>query len=440
MKFNSDFLNLYLQYVEDTESPRIFHLGAILTGVAASLGRRLYFPFGITNIYPNMYTILVGPPGARKSTTGSIVNKLLKEYTGVKFAPDDTGGQRQGLLMAMSGEEVESQALEALIDSGATATMEGIEQAGSIKLNLGNPADTHVMYAFASEFTTLIGDKSTSMLTFLIRMWDGDDYRYRIKSEDKVLHSPLMSILGCTTTTQIVAAMPEEAMGQGFMSRLMIMFARDKYKSVPRPRPFDPALEREIGNTLSHIFYNLVGPMEEERDAALYLDKLYTQEVKINDTRFIYYCERRHTHLIKLTMAVCATRGSKRITIADIEDALAILRAAELGMPEALGEFGLSPIAKAKQRLVEFLQSAKQAISADVLWVIMQKDMRSPLDFQSALSDLSNAKKIKLVQTDQGAAYVALNKKTSAIEELLGDLTEEEASNVVRFKLGAADE
>jgi len=74
-----DFFNNYYDYVGDTESPLIFHRWSILSGVAASLGRRCHIPLGYYKIYPAMYTMLVGASGTRKSSATSLAAKVLKD-------------------------------------------------------------------------------------------------------------------------------------------------------------------------------------------------------------------------------------------------------------------------------------------------------------------------------------------------------------------------
>jgi hypothetical protein len=110
--FQTEYLNEYLKMVEDTESPRIFHIWSAVFAMSAALGRRSWLPFGTFDIFPNQYVLLVGTPGTRKSTAANLSKKLLKNSTGTRFAPSDTGGQRQGLIGALFGEE--SQAKEFL--------------------------------------------------------------------------------------------------------------------------------------------------------------------------------------------------------------------------------------------------------------------------------------------------------------------------------------
>src|SRR3546814_7561015 len=65
-EFHTPFLNHYMAMVEDTESPRLFHLWSAITGAAAALGRRCFFQLGPITVYPNHYTLLVGTPASRK--------------------------------------------------------------------------------------------------------------------------------------------------------------------------------------------------------------------------------------------------------------------------------------------------------------------------------------------------------------------------------------
>ena len=101
--FHSPFFQNYMSMVEDTESPRLYHLWASVSAIACSLGRSVHFPMGVAgDIYPNHYILLVGDPAARKSTAMKVASRLLKDCTSVRFAPSDTGGQRQGLIRAMT--------------------------------------------------------------------------------------------------------------------------------------------------------------------------------------------------------------------------------------------------------------------------------------------------------------------------------------------------
>ena len=93
-------------------------------------------------------------------------------------------------------------------------------------------------------------------------------------------------------------------------------------------------------------------------------------------------------------------------------------------MAEALGEFGLSPIGAAKQKMLEFLQHSHEPTSTSVLWAVMQSDMKLT-DFRSAIADLINADKIQEVSTNAGQAFIyksELQEALSLLDDGEGDL------------------
>ena len=402
---NNEFLRKYLAYVEQTESPKLMHIWSAISAASACMGKHVHLPFGIGNIYPNIFVLLVGPPGTRKSQSIKYASKLIKSSTGVRFAPDDTGGQRQGLIAAIEGDMQLDDAEQELELMANAFKINDLSDVGRINVSTVNGNDTHHIFACASEFGTFMGEGNVNMTRFLNKVWDGEDYHYKLKNTQKVLKDPLMTIVGGTTTSDIARILPTESIGQGFMSRWILVFAPQKAKKVARPK-----LNIELADWLKERFawlhYDMHGEMTESPAAADMLNNLYeTEEVNMQDSRFLYYSERRHTHLQKLCMIVAALRQSYEISVEDVEQANLLLSATEEYMPEALGEFGLSPVGAAKQKMVEFLQHTHEPITTSILWTVMQRDMKMS-DFKSAIADLINSDKIQEVTTDAGQAFI----------------------------------
>lgn len=402
--FNSEYFNKYLELVEDTESPRIFHIWSLASCLSAAMGRRVWIPFGVDNIYPNLFTVLVGPPAARKSTALKIPSRLLRKYTGVRFAPSDTGGQRQGLISALENEqdeEVEQLKQDMELAGGMTAEALGDS---TVQLNI-NPEDKHVMFAVASELKSFVGVNADSMLTFLQCVYDGDDYDYKLKKEGQILERPLLSCLAATTPTDIKTCFREESIGQGFMSRIVFVYGSQKHKSVPRPKAFNSDLEAQIGERMGHIFYKFHGPVKEAEGVGRFIDAQYETDIGLTDVRFVYYSQRRQTHLYKLAMAFMAGRGEMTMRMEDVEDALTLLTVTEKFMPEALGEFGQSYLSIVKQKLVEMITFSKEPIKIETLFTMFHREIKSS-DFQICIIDLVNANKIMQVELGDGTQAV----------------------------------
>ena len=69
----------YLDYARELEeSADCYLLGSILPVVAAALARTVYFQWGTKRIYPNLFTMLVGKPGDRKSSAIGLAHQIAK--------------------------------------------------------------------------------------------------------------------------------------------------------------------------------------------------------------------------------------------------------------------------------------------------------------------------------------------------------------------------
>ena len=208
-------------------------------------------------------------------------------------------------------------------------------------------------------------------------------------------------------------------MGQGFMSRIILVHASRREKDVPPSKyKVDKSIEPYLIDTYRWLNEEFSGEMQLNKESAELIDFAYGKHEKIPDNRFLYYHDRRDHHLLKITMTLAACRRSRIITVEDIREANYILSETEKSMPEALGEYGLSPLASAKQKMVEFLQHAGQPVTDRVLWSYMVRDIRM-VDYRNALSDLENSGKIKKVKTTLGDAYVYREQNTEAIADLL---------------------
>lgn len=412
LDFKHQYLNDYLAMVEETESPRIFHVWGALSAISAALGRRCWFPFGPMEILPNMYVLLVGTPGTRKSTVGSIIKRQLKASTGVRFAAADTGGQRQGLVTAMLGKEegkeefLNSQALTSRDGSLMALTLDEVSEITDVPEE-GIPtheADKHTVMVNTGEISELIGQNNQGMLGFLTKMWDGDEYEYGLKSSQVSMKNPLISILGCSTPTSISLSMPPAAGGQGFLSRVILVYGSRKYKPVVWPEVPPVELVNRVQDVMSSVWYDRIGAFEMTPAAKAYASTLYEFPLDITDSRFGYYNERRFTHLVKLAMALCATRKTQLIEEVDFSEAHRILRATEFGMPDALGEFGMNPLAQLKQQILENLRQ-NHVVRLDVIQAQFHRDAKAQ-DIVEVVKELQRVNQVVLSQGKDGAISV----------------------------------
>jgi hypothetical protein len=231
-------------------------------------------------------------------------------------------------------------------------------------------------------------------------MWDGEDYDYQTKGGITVLKNPLINIISCTTPIGIHHSMPPAAGGQGFLSRMILVYGANKYKVVPTPLDPSEDDEMKIREVYHAAYTELGGEFTETQEAQTYRESIYGDPLSITDPRFGYYHERRQDHLIKLAMALCASRAEQQISLDDYQEANRILRATERGMPDALGEFGMNPLAALKQAVLEYLRH-HGATKIDELRSVFHRDARMT-EFTEAINDLQKLSQIALVSMPTG--------------------------------------
>lgn len=376
-------LRKYLEVVKDTEAPPLFHLWSALGMFSAALGRRCWLPFGVSTIWPNQYIALVGPPATKKNTALGFARRFLHESTSVRFAPADTAGAKQGLIIEIENKEGEDEDAFEVIANGADEdefnldSILNTELRSSGKPKHGAREDRHAVCLYSTEFSQVLAGGDSKMLEFLTRMWDSDaPYEYRTARRKIILQNPnpLLNIMGGTTPAALAEQLPGVSAGQGFLSRLILVYAPKKYKKVPRPRRPDETLVNEIRETVREIDLNFNGQFVESKAAFKATEDLYEEEANIEDPRFAYYKERRQIHMLKLGMALAAARGSMQIEADDYYQAHAILQITEEGMPDALGQFGLNSLAAVKQNILQYLRSKDEPIHPEIILAAFLRD------------------------------------------------------------------
>lgn len=402
--------------VEDTESPRVFHIWSALSGVSACLGRRVHLPFGLGRIYPNIYVLLSGMAAVRKSTAINIVTKIVRESTGVRFAPENTGGKYQGLIAAMTDTlEDEDSLIEAELKQFTKDALIDMHTLQHTKLDTSqdprrvyDEADKHCVFVSASEFNTFIGHGNIEFLEFLGKMYDGEAYDYRLKNkkDTMVLDDPLISLIGGTTPTNIAEAFPKAAIGQGFTSRIILVYGASTYRDISWPERPSNTIQAQVAKIFSDIYYNFRGEINFDNAAKEFATSIYKQDLPLKDSRFTYYLARRHTHFLKLSIIFAATRMSQTVELMDVNNAHNLLLSTEKFMPDALGEYGMSPMGAAQQQILDFIVYAKEPVTADLVWHIMRRDVRIH-ELMEILNTLVRAKKIQQVRTaTQNLCYI----------------------------------
>ena len=380
-----DFFSAYLAYSSGNEAPTFFHRWAAIAGVGALLGRRFFLEHGQFKVNPNIYCLLIGNAGTKKSTAIKILRKLIQKSGYEYLGPKKITKEKFFIKLA----EQSAPTSEDILDS-----------------NLWGKTDSSVdaeMFIAADEFNEFFGNDVMSFVSTLGDMWDWEGpYENEVKnSTSSYLHNPTISILGGNTPTGFAEAFPPRIIGQGFFSRLLLVYAEPIAEKITWPRipTHDETaailefmfrirqLQAEV--TLSHTARNL-------------LEKIYLGWKGVDDVRFESYCNRRFTHLLKLTLVHAAARLSTRIEEDDIIFANTVLTHTEHLMPKALGEFGKSKHADVAHKILQVLDSTQIPLGVKALWKHVHSDLENIGQLGDIIKGLVEADKIQTVKGGAG--------------------------------------
>lgn len=408
MTTEKDLFTLYFEYVKETESPLIYHRWSLITAVGAFLGRQFWFPDGDGKIFPNCYVMLIGNPGTRKSTAIKKISKILRSAGFDKFAAEKT--TKEKFLLDLEGAE------DAGFDNATsrTGSRSGGPSARDVlaAMDLDGESETHdgiprEVFVTADEFNEFVGTGNLDFLSMLGALWDWDSetttYKHRFKNSKSIsIYQPTISILGGNTHAGFQAAFPEAAIGQGFLSRLILVYSEPSGRKITFPPKPDERLAIQLMEQFNHIKKKVVGEASRSQQANNALDTIYRTWTDLEDGRFKSYSTRRFTHLKKLCLIVAAMRGSTLIDIQDVLLANSVLHYTEASMPKALGEYGRSRNSIATHNLMTALYEAKKPLTIEELYKVVQRDLEKKDQISDLLKNLSEAGKIIWSKEAQG--------------------------------------
>ena len=355
-RFLGDWIDGYLQYTENSEPPKMYRLWCAISAIASALQRKCRLEWGPLTFYPNMYVVLVGPPG--KARKGTAMHQSLDFL--------------ESLDLKMAAEAITR---EALIRELSNANVSDTTEDGKMYFHCS-------LTVFAPELTVFLGYNNLQLLSDLTDWYDcRGKWTYRTKNmgtDD--IHGVFVNLLGATTPDLIRTTMPLDAIGGGLTSRMVFVYEPDKGKVVAIPflNDAEVGLKEQLKVDMERI-HMLRGKFQVSQGFLdLWVD-WYTHssdKPPFRDDRLRGYIERRPNHIMKLSMILNASRSDKMIiTRQDLERAIAILEQTERNMPATFSGVGkYSHADTLTQVMNEVAMAGKEGITKEKLTYIFRND------------------------------------------------------------------
>ncbi len=320
-----DILDGYIAYQENTEPPLIYKKWAGVSMMAAAMQRKCYLKWGPYNFYPNMYIVLVGPPG--KSRKGTAMKPAKTHLAHLKIATAAEATTKEALIRRIMN------SLETYNDSDKPGML---------------ATKTHCsLTVFSDELTVFLGYSNRELMANLADWFDcADSWIYdTVGRGEETITNLFVNILGATTPELMQATMPMELMGGGLSSRMIFVYAPKKGKRVPYPgmSEADEQMCKDVEHDLESVF-QMHGRFTADPNFIEAWIKWYTgkpETCPLPCRHLDYYWERREVHLLKLCMIMSASRSNEKvIRVVDFERADRWLTEAEQTMSSAFQGMG----------------------------------------------------------------------------------------------------
>ncbi len=386
---NHDWITEFVESAKWGEAPQYFYFWIGVSTIAAALRRQVWLPMGSFHWYPNLYTLLVAPPGViQKSSTADLgLVQLLKKVPKIHFGPATLTWQALYDAFAEVGEE--------------------------IKINDDLYITQSALVINSSEFGITLNPKDTEMVDQLVHCWDGREMSKRTRKDGLLtIPTPCLNIVACTTPAWIAENMPHYLIGGGLTSRMLFVFGDTKERYIAYPQDHMPpdftARQAKLTRDLERISL-LKGEFRLSPEAKTWGTEWYEHfhkvEKKLLDPTLIGgYIARKQTLVHKVAMVLSASQGdSLEINLSHLQRAVGVITELEKHMPMVYSKIGMTKEANAGEQILSYLDRFNGIVPFTTLYQYMHKSFPKVEDIESIL--------VGLVE----AGYINIDRKTRTV-------------------------
>ncbi len=311
----ADWIDGFLSHTENISSPHLFRKWGAIATIAGALERKVWIRSLGSRLFPNMYTVLVAPPGVGKTEITWRIRKLWESLEEHHIAST-------------------SVTKASLIDELADANRRWVDAKAVDPVTHFNS-----LLMCINELGVLLPAYENEFMNTLTDLWDCKHYseRRRTSKIEIDIDSPQLNLVAACTPSYLVHVLPEGAWDQGFLSRTMLVYSGDRQlRSLFAESAFD---EEEFDNLKSGLgdIANLFGEMRFEKAAAEAMDNFHLTdgEPRPDHPKLLSYNIRRTVHLLKLCMVYSVSRSdSLVVTMEDWQRAYDAMTEVEHYMPD----------------------------------------------------------------------------------------------------------
>jgi hypothetical protein len=341
----TNFLQAYSHYADGNEASPLFHEWAGLNTLSAVVSRKVFFDQKYFLIYPNIYVILVGEPGDKKTTAMSLARTMVQKLE-MPLAPPSITKEAISLMMSQSTE-------------GSKCHIK--------YLNGTLPVEVSQLSFFASEIVTMLaaGGNAQGLIEFFTDIYDRETFEVVTKGKGTdFINCPYITILACMTPEQTGQLLKERLITGGFSRRCIFVYGRSKAAPIAFPELLPTQIEAKqfcIDHLQKVKRYH--AKYDFTPDAREYFKQWYeTKHRQLSlphSPAFKNWLRSKDTMAIKVAMLLDLAQGmSGKIDQPTIHDAVLRLDKVEGDIGKVFAGAGKNPLAELASKIISRLEEA----------------------------------------------------------------------------------
>jgi len=389
-RIHDNWLSAFLDYTSWGEAPKRMYFWVGVATIAGALERKIWIDQKYFQWIPNMYILLVAPPGvATKTTSANVGMDILKQVPGIKFG--------SAILTWQSLVQEFEAAKTAFEDRDGV-----FREMSAITLSSG-------------EFGNTLNTKDRDLVNLLTSVWDG----HTIKKSTKYgglenIDNPCINILACCTPSWIAESFDSYMIGGGLVSRFLFIYADKKDKFIAYPAEVTPKdlqqRQKWLVEDLTKIA-TLRGEVKLSRAAIEYGTEWYqhamtNRPANLSDERFSGYLSRKQTHLHKLAMILNVARSNNLvIEPQDLAEADLMLKDLEPDMAFVFSKAGRKELSFHVERFVKHVE-LKGFVSIAESFRFLHPFIQREEEIRSVIEGCVRSGWIKLVEREGTRGFI----------------------------------
>jgi energy-coupling factor transporter ATP-binding protein EcfA2 len=334
------FLSDYMHWTEGTEAPENYHFWSGLSALSAIVSRRVWLDMGLFQIYPNLYTVLLGPAGNGKTTCMRVAKNIVRDIGDIPFS-------------------AEAQTKESVVRYMRDNCPRTFEHKGAL-----------VCYTpltiFVTELSHFFGPNSGHMIDFLTTIYDENKYEARTKNKgDDVLEGPYVTLLGCTTQDWVTTYLKSDIIGGGFTRRVIFVnepSSENRTNRIPFPdRKDSQFVARDSALAHGRILQTIHGEFTWEPTAREFYIHWYKNRDIPKDPDVAGYYRTKHVQLLKIAMLVALSESTELVLQkSHLEVGMALLEKTETTLTRVFQGIGRNELNAIANKVLEILYNSPE--------------------------------------------------------------------------------